>query len=98
MVYQTEGDAVHLFVYDPAYANRSRTLIIQLNGNEHSRHTITLGSAGQAETIIRDLPAGQYSAFFYDESIAERHCNFTVADYKLASLSASFVYTKIARR
>lgn len=91
MVYQTEDDSIHLFLFEPEYANRERTLIIDLNNNEHSRHAVTLGSAGQAEITLRDLNAGQYAAHFFDDAKAEQYCQFTVADYKLAALSASLV-------
>ena len=91
MVYQTEDDSIHLFLFEPEYANRERTLIIDLNNNEHSRHVVALGSAGQAEITLRDLNAGQYAAHFFDDAKAEQYCQFTVADYKLAALSASLV-------
>lgn len=86
-IYREGIDTVHLTALDPLSPSTSRRLVVEVDGTELRKVPIRLNLHGMATVPLSHLPVGRYSVWFED-SEAEP-INFTVAEYKLASLIAT---------
>ena len=92
-LYEAEKDIVNLLVLSILNKNSSIKLIVLLNGQSYSNHTLELDNEGAAHLILRDLPVGQFEVCF-EEDDSDFNCKFTVAEYKLVPLVASIAEKK----
>ncbi len=93
-LYQSERDAVKLFVLQPHMCGQECSLVVNLNGSQFSKHTLRLGKHGDGQLVLRDLAVGNYEIFF-EGGRDHNSCTFQVAQYKLAPLVASLVQSHL---
>jgi hypothetical protein len=90
-LYREGCDTVHVLALDLTSPAAERGVVLHLNGREFLPQRLLLDEQGLAEVEWRDLPAGQYEAHWSDAPQEEPGCEFQVATYELAPLTASLV-------
>ncbi len=94
-LYQEKRDAIHLCVVEPSAADMELTIEVRQGETTISKHRVKLDAHGCGHVVVRDLPAGEYTAQFRGQK--EAPCSFSVAEYRLAPLVARLVDRRLAK-
>ncbi len=93
-LYQENKDPIHLLVVEPEAAEMEVRIEVCLGETVVSKQRVRLDARGCGALLVRDLPAGDYTARF--RSHKESTCTFIVAEYRLAPLVARLVDRRLA--
>jgi len=95
-LYREGKDTVNLLVVDPLSPEATVTLELFMDGASFTRRRLGLDKNGVATAMLGDLPAGGYEVRVSTAAADDPPCSFTVAEYRLAPLTATMAERSLA--
>ncbi len=94
-LYREGRDTVNLLVADPLCPGGTVTLDLLLDGASFTRRRLGLDHNGVGTAMLGDLPAGGYEVAVSTAAADDPRCSFTVAEYRLAPLTATMAHRSL---
>jgi hypothetical protein len=94
-LYRENDDVVELLLYAPYQQSGEGFIEIERNGAGFGRRPYRTDEFGLATTSLSGLPAGRYSVSFHDSPDDAPPCEFTVAAFRMAGLTATLVHREL---